>query len=186
MSKKKNNKVSCSDVRGEVKISNDIIRKSYEAFNCVASQECKGGYVSSNEVYTPAWVENDMCNWCDDASKDKRVISNIDSTCLEPCVGTGNFIIEIVRRRLVDAYNKNRLADVFNNIYGFEIVGDSLQICKNRALKEATVFCKLVGFDVTFNIYNKWVSMINRNIRLFSFLDYGQNMDYYDKLWGWA
>lgn len=179
MSNKNNNNVSCSNARGEVKISNDIIRKSYEAFNCVASQECKGGYVSSNEVYTPAWCVNNMCNMVDKSS-------NIDMTLLDPCVGTGNITIEVVRRRLVDAYSKNRLADVFDNIYGFEIVGDSLQICKSRIIKEATVFCKLVGFDVTFNIYNKWVSMVNRNIRLFSFLDYGQNMDYYNKIWGWA
>ena len=65
----------------------------------------------------------------------------VDSRFLEPACGTGNFLIEILRRKLAvvgarykssqTLYEKNALLAV-SSIYGIDILADSLAQCKER------------------------------------------------------
>lgn len=46
------------------------------------------------EVFTPEWMVNDMLDLV------KQETERIESRFLEPAFGTGNFLIEILRRKL--------------------------------------------------------------------------------------
>ena len=70
----------------------------------------------------------------------KQETERIDSKFLEPACGTGNFLTEILRRKLtvVDSYIKNQLeweryaVDAISSIYGIDILPDNLNECRER------------------------------------------------------
>lgn len=49
------------------------------------------------EVFTPIWVVNEML---DELEKESDAFSDVGKTFLEPTCGTGNFVVEIYRRKL--------------------------------------------------------------------------------------
>jgi SAM-dependent methyltransferase len=85
----------------------------------------------------------------------KQETERIDSRFLEPACGDGNFLAEILRRKLSvvkSRYGKNaadyeRYAVIaVSSIYGVDILQDNVDDCRNRMLKifddEYTVNCK--------------------------------------------
>jgi hypothetical protein len=71
----------------------------------------------------------------------KQEAENIDSRFLEPACGTGNFLIEILRRKLMvvaKRYGKNQIeyerysVAALCSIYGVELLEDNAQICRER------------------------------------------------------
>lgn len=59
---------------------------------------------------------------------------NVFSTWLEPACGNGNFIIEIIKRKLAYYNEKEGLEDIYalkilTNIYGFDIQQDNIEEC---------------------------------------------------------
>lgn len=74
----------------------------------------------------------------------KQETERIDSKFLEPACGDGNFLSEILRRKLViveKKYSKNQIEferysiNVFSSIYGIEILKDNVEICRERLFK---------------------------------------------------
>ncbi|KAF0151778.1 MAG: type III restriction system methylase [Ignavibacteria bacterium] len=73
----------------------------------------------------------------------------IDSRFLEPACGTGNFLVEILKRKLTvvsDRYSKNQLEYeryailALSSIYGVELLKDNVQTCRDRLLGVFTHF----------------------------------------------
>ncbi len=73
----------------------------------------------------------------------KQETERIDSRFLEPACGTGNFLVEILRRKLnvvETRYSKNQLEYerysiiALSSIYGVEILKDNVQTCRDRLL----------------------------------------------------
>lgn len=73
----------------------------------------------------------------------KQETERIDSRFLEPACGTGNFLAEILRRKLAivkGRYSKNRLDYerfaflALTSIYGVELLEDNVLECRNRML----------------------------------------------------
>ena len=64
-----------------------------------ADRNC--GSENNGEVFTPHWCVVDMCNMVD------TQISEVYKTVLEPACGTGNILIDIVRRKLAACYRNN-------------------------------------------------------------------------------
>lgn len=71
----------------------------------------------------------------------KQETDRIDSRFLEPACGTGNFLAEILRRKLVvveSRYKKSQLeyeryaVVAVSSIYGIDILGDNILECRNR------------------------------------------------------
>ena len=71
----------------------------------------------------------------------KNETLRIDSRFLEPACGTGNFVIEILRRKLAvvgERYSKNQSEYekyallAVSSIYGIDILADSLEVCRER------------------------------------------------------
>ena len=59
--------------------------------------------------------------------------SNPTKTFLEPCFGNGNFLVEIIRRRIVDYSIDWKI--VLNNLYGVELMPDNVQEAKDRIIE---------------------------------------------------
>jgi SAM-dependent methyltransferase len=87
------------------------------------------------EVLTPAHIVNAMLDLV------KQETERIDSRFLEPACGTGNFLIEILNRKLrvVEArYAKNQLEYeryavlAISSIYGIDILKDNVEECRQR------------------------------------------------------
>jgi type I restriction-modification system DNA methylase subunit len=71
----------------------------------------------------------------------KQETENIDSRFLEPACGTGNFLVEILRRKLAiveKRYSKNQIEYerysliALSSIYGIELLPDNAITCRER------------------------------------------------------
>jgi hypothetical protein len=90
--------------------------------------------IDHGEVFTPAGLVNDMLDLV--AHECERV----DSRFLEPACGTGNFLAEVLRRRLalVDRRYKHRTQWEPNALlglaclYGIELLYDNVNDCRQR------------------------------------------------------
>lgn len=92
------------------------------------------------EVFTSPEIVNAMLDLV------KQETERIDSRFLEPACGTGNFLIEILRRKL-DALEKNyrrsqleferNLVLAVSSIYGIDILDDNVLACRKRLFKLA-------------------------------------------------
>lgn len=87
------------------------------------------------EVFTPDFIVSDMLNLV------RQETERIESRFLEPACGSGNFLIEVLKRKLEvvrNRYRKNqfeyeRYAIVaISSIYGIDILPDNIEECKQR------------------------------------------------------
>jgi hypothetical protein len=91
---------------------------------------------SHGEVFTPNDIVNDML----DLTKD--TIANPVSKILEPACGNGNFLVEILLRKIkkipenIDAneFGKN-IITIFNSIYAIDLLEDNIKESKERLFK---------------------------------------------------
>jgi SAM-dependent methyltransferase len=90
------------------------------------------------EVLTPKNIVNAMLDLV------KQETERIDSRFLEPACGTGNFLLEILERKLrvvENRYGKSHLEYeryailAISSIYGIEILEDNADECRNRLLE---------------------------------------------------
>ena len=89
------------------------------------------------EVLTPKHIVNAMLDLV------RHETERIDSRFLEPACGTGNFLIEILERKLMVVerrYSKSQLDYeryailAISSIYGIELLADNTEECRNRLL----------------------------------------------------
>ena len=87
------------------------------------------------EVFTPSHIVNAMLDLV------KQETERIDSRFLEPACGTGNFLTEILERKLrvvKNRYGKSQLDYeryailAVSSIYGIDILEDNVQECRKR------------------------------------------------------
>ncbi len=64
----------------------------------------------------------------------KEIWQNIDSTFLEPACGTGNFLAEILERKLKLCQNVKDGLKALNSLYGVDIQQDNVEECRERLL----------------------------------------------------
>lgn len=107
-----------------------------EVERLIKSRERVRGF---GEVFTPAWLVRKMCDVVDDACRDP------EARFLEPACGDGNFLVEILRRKLETVrarYRKKRAryeAVAFvamASLYGIELLEDNVARCRERLLEE--------------------------------------------------
>ena len=95
--------------------------------NQIKSRERVASY---GEVFTAQREVNSMCNLVADMCK------NYSATFLEPACGNGNFLAEILSRKLSaithtpDYERKSLIA--LSSLYGIDILPDNIQACKLR------------------------------------------------------
>lgn len=91
---------------------------------------------------------------------------SIDSRCLEPACGTGNFLIELLERKLSMVKNecgKNQSefeffsAKAISSLYGIDILKDSIQYTRKRLYKS---FCSIYSSLFSNNINEEFLKSI--------------------------
>jgi len=87
------------------------------------------------EVYTRAREVNAMLDLV------KQETERIDSRFLEPACGTGNFLVEVLRRKLAvvaSRYKRSQLEYeryavlAVSSLYGVDLLADNIETCRNR------------------------------------------------------
>ena len=88
------------------------------------------------EVYTPSEVRQEMISLVD------LNASDFNSRILEPACGNGNFLYDILEKRLLSLkkqksqYTFDRLSFLaVSSLYGIDIISDNVKNCRNRLLR---------------------------------------------------
>lgn len=82
------------------------------------------------EVFTPIWVVNEML---DELEKESDAFSDVGKTFLEPTCGTGNFVVEIYRRKLNRCKNDRAKAEItLKSLWCIELLEDNMMECRQR------------------------------------------------------
>lgn len=98
------------------------------------------------EVFTPPWLVEAMLDLVGDETQ------RIDARFLEPACGTGNFIVQILQRKLAavevrygkSSFEKRHYALLaLMCIYGIELLPDNVEECRNNALEIFTEYLRL-------------------------------------------
>ena len=101
------------------------LENNYATETRLARRKGPGG---SQEFFTPSSLVSKMCDKIPPTDW-----SNPTKTFLEPCFGNGNFLVEIIRRRIVDYSIDWKI--VLNNLYGVELMSDNVQETKDRIIE---------------------------------------------------
>ena len=88
------------------------------------------------EVFTPERLVKEMCDMLEKESPDAFMA--LTNTFLEPACGTGNFLVEILQRKLALCKDKSDGIDALNSIYGVDILSDNIDESRKR-MKEIYV-----------------------------------------------
>ena len=94
--------------------------------------------IDHGEVFTPHSLVNDMLDLV------AHECDRIDSRFLEPACGNGNFLAEVLRRKLITVDKRNaRNRDKWErdailavcSLYGIDLLSDNIAACRDRLLK---------------------------------------------------
>ncbi len=105
------------------------------------------------EVFTPAWMVEAMLDLVKDESQ------RIDSRFLEPACGSGNFLVQVLRRKLTGVELKYGSSDFERRhyallalmcIYGIELLPDNIAECRTNLLD---IFAEYLNLDQTGDLY---------------------------------
>lgn len=116
------------------------------------------------EVFTPPWMVETMLDLVKDETE------RIDSRFLEPACGSGNFIVQILRRKLAAVELKYGKSDFERRhyallalmcIYGIELLGDNIAECHDNVLD---VFAEYFNMDETDDLYRAASYVLLQNL----------------------
>ena len=105
------------------------------------------------EVFTPAWMVQDMLDLVKNESE------RIDSRFLEPACGSGNFLIQVLARKLATVQSKYGKSEFEKRhhallalmcIYGIELLEDNTEECRSNLLSIFQASLKLDSNDELF------------------------------------
>ncbi|OLT24567.1 restriction endonuclease subunit M [Nocardiopsis sp. CNR-923] len=109
--------------------------------------ESKQRVADHGEVFTPAWMVEDMLNLVKEESE------RIDSRVLEPACGSGHFLVPVLARKLAAVQLRHGKSDfekrhyaLFSLMctYGIELLADNAQECRDNL---ADVFNTFLGAE---------------------------------------
>ena len=116
------------------------------------------------EVFTPAWMVEAMLDLV------KEETERIDSRFLEPACGSGNFIVQILRRKLAAVELKYGKHDFERRhyallalmcIYGIELLADNMTECRAYVLG---VFAEYLNIDESDDLYRAATHVLSVNL----------------------
>tara|TARA_Y100001958_G_C21244199_1_gene573314 strand:- start:4180 stop:4827 length:648 start_codon:yes stop_codon:yes gene_type:complete len=124
----------------------------------------KNRVAAYGEVFTPDQLVKEMLDLVEIEAE------RIDSRFLEPACGSGNFLIEILKRKLVTVDRKHKQNKFEKNnysllaimsIYGIEILEDNAKECRQNLLQTLASYLKIETSD---QIYLAAREIVNLNI----------------------
>jgi hypothetical protein len=116
------------------------------------------------EVFTPAWMVEAMLDLV------KGETERIDSRVLEPACGDGNFLVQILRRKLARVqldygksdFEKRHFALLgLMCVYGIELLPDNIVECRAHLL---AIFAGYLGLAPTDDLYRAGFYVLSQNL----------------------
>jgi hypothetical protein len=116
------------------------------------------------EVFTPSWMVEAMLDLV------KGETERIDSRFLEPACGSGNFLVQILRRKLGAVELKYGRCDFERRhygllalmcLYGIELLPDNIAECRANLLE---IFAEYLNLDPSDELYCAAVCVLQQNI----------------------
>jgi len=116
------------------------------------------------EVFTPAWMVEAML----DLVKDET--GRIDSRFLEPACGNGNFLVQILRRKLAAVELKYGKSDFERRhyallalmcLYGVELLPDNIAECRANLIE---IFAEYLNLDPSDDLYRAASYVLAQNL----------------------
>ncbi len=104
----------------------------------ISTMKSRQRIIDHGEVFTPPGLVNDMLDLV------AHECERIDSRFLEPACGDGNFLAEVLRRKLLTVDKKNaRNREKWErdailavcSLYGIDLLADNIAACRERLLK---------------------------------------------------
>jgi len=116
------------------------------------------------EVFTPAWMVESMLDLV------KAETERIDSRFLEPACGSGNFLVQILRRKLAAVDLKYGRSDFERRhyallalmcVYGIELLPDNIAECRANLLE---LFAAHLGIAPADELYRAAAGVLSQNL----------------------
>ena len=116
------------------------------------------------EVFTPAWMVEAMLDLVKDETE------RIDARFLEPTCGSGNFIVQILKRKLAAVELKYSKSDFERQhyallglmcIYGIELLADNIAECRANVLE---VFAEYLNINEMDDLYRAATHVLSINL----------------------
>ncbi len=116
------------------------------------------------EVFTPAWMVESMLDLV------KNETERIDSRFLEPACGSGNFLVQILRRKLAAVDLKYGGAEFERRhyallalmcVYGVELLPDNIAECRANLLE---LFAATLNLASTDDLYRAAFAVLSENL----------------------
>lgn len=105
------------------------------------------------EVFTPAWLVEDMLNLVKDESE------RIDARFLEPACGSGNFLVKVLQRKLAAVETKYGNSPFEREhfavfavmcVYGIELLPDNIAECRDNLLAILAEYLGITKSDLPY------------------------------------
>lgn len=116
------------------------------------------------EVFTPAWMVEAMLDLVKDETE------RIDSRFLEPACGSGNFLVQVLRRKLAAVELKFSRSDFEKRhytllalmcIYGIELLPDNIAECRENMLE---ILADYLNLDESDDLYRAASYVLSQNL----------------------
>ena len=116
------------------------------------------------EVFTPAWMVEAMLDLVKDETE------RLDSRFLEPACGSGNFLVQILRRKLAavelkygksDFERRNYALLALMCIYGVELLPDNIAECRANLLE---ILAEYLNVDERDELYRAGFYVLSQNL----------------------
>lgn len=116
------------------------------------------------EVFTPAWLVEAMLDLV------KGETERIDARFLEPACGSGNFLVQVLRRKLAAVERKFARSDFEKRhyallglmcIYGVELLDDNIAECRENLLE---IFADYLNLDKSDDLYRAASYVLSQNL----------------------
>ncbi len=116
----------------------------------MSSVKSKQRVADHGEVFTPPWMVEAMLDLVKDETE------RIDSRFLEPACGSGNFLVQILRRKLAAVQLRYGQSDFERQhyallglmcLYGIELLADNIAECRAKVLEIFAAYLNLQESD---------------------------------------
>lgn len=88
---------------------------------------------TTGEVFTPTPLVNEILDHLPD-----ELFSNLNETFIDPCCGDGQFLSEVLIRKLeklaTDTITTSEFETALSTIYGVDLMIDNVELCRDRLL----------------------------------------------------
>jgi hypothetical protein len=130
----------------------------------VSLVKSKERVAAHGEVFTPAWMVKAMLDLV------KEETERLDSRFLEPACGSGNFLVQILRRKLTAVEIKYAKSDferqhyallALMSIYGIELLPDNIAECRANLLE---ILAEYLNVDESCELYRAAYYVLSQNL----------------------